>query len=386
MYQIKTFNAIADKGLNTFTPEYTINQPDNPDAYLIRSVNLLKAQFPATLKVIARAGAGVNNIPIKDATNHGIAVFNTPGSNANAVKELVISMMIATARKVFAAYDYSHQNINADISKQVEYDKAKFNGTELFGKNLLVVGLGNVGSLVANEAVNLGMNVSGYDPYLSADSAWKINNRVHRLTDLKQALKNADYVTIHVPKNKETMGLISNAEIKAMKDQVVLFNYARGGIVDNKAVVDNLGIKIQFYCTDFGDDIIADNPRVITTPHIGGSTLEAEDNGAIKAANTIMNFLENGDTVNSINLPGMKLPFNAPYRFTVMHQNVPNMVGQITTHLAQAHVNINNMANAAKAETAYTVIDVDNLNYKNQLLKQIQEIPEVRRVRLIAHR
>lgn len=385
MYQVKTFNAIAKKGLNTFTSDYTINQKDDPDAYLIRSVNLLKANFPKSLKVIARAGAGVNNIPLQEATDDGIAVFNTPGSNANAVKELVISMMIATSRKVFAAYDYSHQNINADISKQVEYDKAKFNGTELFGKNLLVVGLGNVGSLVANEAVNLGMNVSGYDPYLSADSAWKINNRVHRLTNLYQALKNADYVTIHVPKNKETLGLISTKEIKAMKDKVILFNYARGGIVDNQAVVENFD-KIQFYCTDFGDDIIADNKRVITTPHIGGSTLEAEDNGAIKAANTIMNFLENGDTINSINLPGMKLPFNAPYRFTIMHKNVPNMVGQITTYLANAHVNINNMANAAKQETAYTVIDVDNLNYKEQLLDQIQKIPEVRRVRLIAHR
>lgn len=385
MYQVKTFNAIAKKGLNTFTSDYTINQKDEPDAYLIRSVNLLKANFPKSLKVIARAGAGVNNIPLQEATDDGIAVFNTPGSNANAVKELVISMMIATSRKVFAAYDYSHQNINADISKQVEYDKAKFNGTELFGKNLLVVGLGNVGSLVANEAVNLGMNVSGYDPYLSADSAWKINNRVHRLTNLYQALKNADYVTIHVPKNKETLGLISTKEIKAMKDNVILFNYARGGIVDNQAVVEKFD-KIQFYCTDFGDDIIADNKRVITTPHIGGSTLEAEDNGAIKAANTIMNFLENGDTINSINLPGMKLPFNAPYRFTIMHKNVPNMVGQITTYLANAHVNINNMANAAKQETAYTVIDVDNLNYKEQLLDQIQKIPEVRRVRLIAHR
>ncbi|MFC6322587.1 phosphoglycerate dehydrogenase [Companilactobacillus baiquanensis] len=385
MYQVKTFNAIANKGLKTFTTDYTINQEDAPDAYLIRSVNLLKAQFPTTLKVIARAGAGVNNIPLKEATDNGIAVFNTPGSNANAVKELVISMMIATSRKVFAAYDYSHKNIHADISKQVEYDKAKFNGTELFGKNLLVVGLGNVGSLVANEAVNLGMNVRGYDPFLSADSAWKINNRVQRLTSLYQALKDADYVTIHVPKNKDTIGLISTKEIQAMKKGVILFNYARGGIVDNQAVVENLG-KIQFYCTDFGDDIIADNEKVITTPHIGGSTLEAEDNGAIKAANTIMNFLENGDTVNSVNLPGMKLPFNAPYRFTIMHKNVPNMVGQITTFLAQAHVNINNMANAAKGETAYTIIDADNLNYKEQLINQIQAIPEVRRVRLIDHR
>lgn len=385
MYQVKTFNAIADKGLNTFTNDYTINQEKNPDAYLIRSVNLLKAQFPTSLKVIARAGAGVNNIPLKEATDDGIAVFNTPGSNANAVKELVISMMIATSRKVFAAYDYSHQNIHADISKQVEYDKAKFNGTELFGKNILVIGLGNVGSLVANEAVNLGMNVSGYDPYLSADSAWKINNRVHRLTNLYQALKNADYVTIHVPKNKETTGLISTKEISAMKNNAILFNYSRLGIVDNQAVVDNFN-KIQFYCTDFGDDVIANNKKVITTPHIGGSTIEAEDNGAIKAANTIMNFLENGDTVNSINLPSMKLPFNAPYRFTIMHRNVPNMVGQITTFLANAHVNINNMANAAKNEIAYTIIDVDNLNYEKQLLQQMAKIPEVKRVRLINHR
>lgn len=388
MYEVKTFNAIAQVGLDTFTDDFAINQTDDPDAYLIRSVNLLKENLPESLKTIVRAGAGVNNIPLGRATEQGIAVFNTPGSNANAVKELVISLMIATVRNLFVANDYSNKHTEADVSQRTEKDKTKFNGTELAGKHLAVIGLGHVGSLVANAALSLGMKVTGYDPYLSANAAWRINNRVKRVDTLKKVLKNADFVTVHVPKNNETIDLISTKEINDMKDGAILFNYSRVGIVNNQAVVKALrNQKLVHYCTDFGEPIIADHEKITITPHIGGSTLEAESNGAVQGANTVMNYLENGDTTNCVNLPNMQVPFETTYRVTVIHQNVPNMVGQITTKLAGRNINIENMANAAKEKVAYTIIDVDGLEAqdKKDLITELDQIKEVYRVRVIKH-
>lgn len=389
MYAVKTFNAIAQVGLDTFTDDFTINQTDEPDAYLIRSVNLLKADFPESLKTIVRAGAGVNNVPLGRATEQGIAVFNTPGSNANAVKELVISLMIATARNLFAAHDYSDEHTEADVSQRTEKDKTKFNGTELAGKRIAVIGLGNVGSLVANAALALGMKVIGYDPYLSANAAWRINNRVKRVDSIKKVVKGADFVTVHVPKNNETIGLLATKEISEMKDGVVLFNYSRIGIVDNQSVVKAMrSQKISHYCTDFGEPIIADQPNITITPHIGGSTIEAESNGAVQGANTVMDYLENGDTTNCVNLPNMQVPFETTYRVTVIHQNVPNMVGQISTQIATRGINIENMSNAAKEKVAYTIIDVDGLQKDNQsaLIAALESIKEVYRVRVIKHK
>lgn len=387
-YQIKTFNAIAQCGLDTFSNDFQINQTDEADGYLIRSVNLREAKFPKTLKTIVRAGAGVNNIPLHRATEAGIAVFNTPGSNANAVKELVISLMISASRNIFAANEYSNDHVGADVSKRTEADKTKFNGTELLGKKLAVIGLGHVGSLVAEAALELGMNVIGFDPYLSTDAAWNINNHVDRSQTIKQAVKDADYVTVHVPKNDETDKLIDRDVIDAIKPGAILFNYSRLGIVDNEVALEAvLDKKIKYYVTDFGEPIIADQPHVIVTPHIGGSTLEAESNGATQAATTLMHYLETGDTVQSVNLPSMKVPFEAPYRFTIIHKNVPNMVGQITTILAQMNINIASMSNAAKKDTAYTIIDVDNLQTNgSELLEQISQIPEVYKARLIKHK
>jgi len=389
MYEVKTFNAIAQAGLDTFTDDFEINQTDEPDAYLIRSVNLLQAELPESLKTIVRAGAGVNNVPLGRATAQGIAVFNTPGSNANAVKELVISLMIATARNLFEAHNYSDEHTEADVSQRTEKDKTKFNGTELAGKRLAVIGLGNVGSLVANAALALGMKVIGYDPYLSANAAWRINNRVKRVDSIKNAVKNADFVTVHVPKNNETIGLLGTKEITEMKDGAVLFNYSRIGIVDNKAAVKAIrSQKISHYCTDFGEPIIADQEKITITPHIGGSTLEAETNGAVQGANTVMNYLEEGDTTHCVNLPNMQVPFETAYRVTVIHQNVPNMVGQISTQIANREINIENMANAAKEKVAYTVIDVDDLQGKDQegLISALEGIKEVYKVRVIKHR
>jgi len=389
MYEVKTFNAIAKAGLDAFTTDFGINQTDEPDAYLIRSVNLLQADLPDSLKTIVRAGAGVNNVPLGRATAQGIAVFNTPGSNANAVKELVISLMIATARNLFEAHNYSDEHTEADVSQRTEKDKTKFNGTELAGKRLAVIGLGNVGSLVANAALALGMKVIGYDPYLSANAAWRINNRVKRVDSIKNAVKSADFVTVHVPKNNETIGLLGTKEITEMKDGAVLFNYSRIGIVDNKAAVKAIrSQKISHYCTDFGEPIIADQEKITITPHIGGSTLEAETNGAVQGANTVMNYLEEGDTTHCVNLPNMQVPFETAYRVTVIHQNVPNMVGQISTQIANREINIENMANAAKEKVAYTIIDVDDLQGKDQdaLITALESIKEVYKVRVIKHR
>lgn len=389
MYEVKTFNAIAQTGLDTFTEDFEINKTDTPDAYLIRSINLLQADFPKTLKTIVRAGAGVNNVPLGRTTEKGIAVFNTPGSNANAVKELVISLMIATARNLFAAHDYSNKHTEADVSQRTERDKTKFNGTELAGKRLAVIGLGNVGSLVANAALALGMKVIGYDPYLSANAAWRINNRVKRVDSIKKLVKNADFVTIHVPKNNETIGLLGTKEINDMKDGVVLFNYSRIGIVDNQAAAKAVrSKKVSRYCTDFGEPIIADQENITITPHIGGSTLEAESNGAVQGANTVMNFLEEGDTTHCVNLPNMQVSFETAYRVTVIHQNVPNMVGQISTQIANRDINIENMANAAKDKVAYTIIDVDDFTEADQkdLINALEAIKEVYRVRVIKHK
>ncbi|GEP23899.1 MAG: phosphoglycerate dehydrogenase [Lentilactobacillus diolivorans] len=386
MYQVKTYNAIAQAGLDQFTDQYQINQTDDADAYLIRSVNLHKETLPKTLKVIARAGAGFNNIPLDRATENGTAVFNTPGSNANAVKELIVSLLVASSRNLFAAAAYAAQNSGADISLRTEHDKTKFKGTELTGRTLAVIGVGHVGSLVANAASALGMNVIGYDPYLSADAAWHISTTITRARTLAEAISNADYVTVHVPKNEETTGLIGKEQLAIMKDGVRLFNYSRGGIVDNQAVIKALDAhRVQTYMTDFGDNILLNRDDVIVTPHIGGSTQEAEVNGATQGARTIMTYLETGNITNSVNLPNLQVPFQTPYRVTLIHKNIPNMVGQIATALANAGINIEGMSNAARENVAYTIIDLENLKNEedNALIARLSKIDAVFRVRVL---
>lgn len=386
MYQVKTYNAITQAGLDQFTDQYQINQTDDADAYLIRSVNLHKETLPKTLKVIARAGAGFNNIPLDRATENGTAVFNTPGSNANAVKELIVSLLVASSRNLFAAAAYAAQNSGADISLRTEHDKTKFKGTELTGRTLAVIGVGHVGSLVANAASALGMNVIGYDPYLSADAAWHISTTITRARTLAEAISNADYVTVHVPKNEETTGLIGKEQLAIMKDGVRLFNYSRGGIVDNQAVIKALDAhRVQTYMTDFGDNILLNRDDVIVTPHIGGSTQEAEVNGATQGARTIMTYLETGNITNSVNLPNLQVPFQTPYRVTLIHKNIPNMVGQIATALANAGINIEGMSNAARENVAYTIIDLENLKNEedNALIARLSKIDAVFRVRVL---
>ncbi len=388
MYNVKTYNAIAEVGLKEFTDNYQINKTDDADAYLIRSVDLHNQEFPNNLKVIVRCGAGFNNIPLDRASEHGIAVFTTPGSNANAVKELIIAMLVAASRNLFAAANYSAHNSGADISLRTEKDKTKFNGTELIGKTLAVIGVGHVGSLVANAASALGVKVIGYDPYLSADAAWHISTTIKRAKTLEEAIKNADYVTIHVPKNKETTGMINASVIAKMKKGATLLNFARGGIVDNQAAVDALNSgQLDHYMTDFGDNVLLNRKDIVITPHIGGSTHEAEANGAVQGANTIMTFLETGNVTNAVNLPDLFVPFKKPNRITLIHRNVPNMVGQIATNLANVGINIDSMSNAARGSVAYTIIDIDAIdkNTQEELLKRLTSIKDVFRARILVN-
>jgi D-3-phosphoglycerate dehydrogenase len=386
MYQVKTYNAIAQAGLDLFTDQYAINAQTDPDAYLIRSVNLRDQQLPTSLQAIVRCGAGYNNVPIHAATANGTAVFNTPGSNANAVKELVVAMLIIASRKLFSAARYAATNSGADISTRTEHDKTQFNGTELMGKTLAVIGVGHVGALVAHAASDLGMRVIGYDPYLSADDAWHIPTSTVRATTLEEALATAGYVTVHVPKNAETTDMISTRELAQMKRGAILLNFARGGIVDNDAVIAALDAgQVQRYMTDFGADELLNRPDVLITPHLGGSTAQAEENGAVQGAETMMTFLETGNVRNSINLPTLQVPFTTPNRLTIMHQNIPNMVGQIATILAANGVNIEGMSNAAKNKVAYTIVDINQMPsaVAKTVIAQINAIEAVYRVRLI---
>ena len=387
MYNIKTFNAIAQDGLTDFTKDYQINIDDTQlDGYIIRSVDLHHHEWPKSLKAIVRAGAGFNNIPLTTTNKAGIAVFTTPGSNANAVKELIIGMLIAASRNLFMATTYAANNSGADISLRTEADKTQFNGTELINKRIAVIGVGHVGSLVANAALSLGMDVVAYDPFLSADAAWQISTEVKRASSLKSALKDADYVTIHVPKNTETANLINADALENLSAKTILLNFARAGIVDNSAVLTALNKKnLKLYLTDFGDDHLLHRDDVIITPHLGGSTIEAEINGARQATKTMMTFLETGNVSNSVNLPNMSIPFTSTYRLTLIHENVPNMVGQITTILAQNNINIESMANSAREQLAYTIIDTNNIPNISQtdIINKLTAIPAVYRARLL---
>jgi D-3-phosphoglycerate dehydrogenase len=296
-------------------------------------------------------------------------------------------MLIIASRKLFSAARYAASNSGADISTRTEHDKTQFNGTELLGKTLAVIGVGHVGALVAHAASDLGMRVIGYDPYLSADDAWHIPTSTVRAATLEEALAHADYVTVHVPKNAATTNMLSDRELAQMKRGAILLNFARGGIVNNDAVLAALDAgQIQRYMTDFGADELLNRPDVLITPHLGGSTAQAEENGAVQGAETMMSFLETGNVRNSINLPTLQVPFNTANRLTIMHQNIPNMVGQIATILAASGVNIEGMSNAAKGKVAYTIVDTKRMAdaVVTTVLAQINGIAAVYRGRLIA--
>lgn len=386
-FDVKTYNVIAQEGIDVFPKDsYTVNQTEKPDALLIRSQDMHKTAFGTNVLAIARAGAGFNNIPLVKCTNQGTVVFNTPGSNANAVKELVVALLILAARPVIPAIQWAKKMGGADVSLQTEKGKNHFDGTELQGKRIGVIGLGSVGSKVARAAYDLGMEVVGYDPYISVEHAWRLSNDIPRAESLDDVLNDSDYVTIHIPYTEQNRNLISAKELAKMKDGAVLLNYSRGGIVNDHDVCEALDSgKLRLFMTDFSSPEVLNHDKTVVTPHLGGTTEEAEVNGAKQAARTLRKYLETGNIVNSVNFPTVEMPFEAPLRLTLIHKNIPNMVGRITTILANREINIDNMINRSRDKIAYTVIDAAALSEEQvkELEKELMTIPEVIRVRAL---
>uniref|UniRef100_UPI00403F03D2 phosphoglycerate dehydrogenase n=1 Tax=Niallia sp. XMNu-256 TaxID=3082444 RepID=UPI00403F03D2 len=362
---MKTLNNIAKCGLDVFnTNHYKIdNVSEKVDAIVLRSFNMHDMEIAPTIKAIARAGAGVNNIPVHACTERGIVVFNTPGANANAVKELVLTTLMASSRNLFAgvAWTKSLANKGNEIPKLVEAGKKQFVGNEIKGKTLGVIGLGAIGARVANDALNLDMDVIGFDPFISVDTAWNLSRNVQRAFNLEQLYVNSDYITVHVPLTDDTKGMFNDQSFRIMKDGVHIFNFSRGELVNelDMAVALEIG-KVGKYITDFPNEKILKMKNAIAIPHLGASTRESEENCAIMASRQIKEYLETGNIINSVNFPNASLPYTGKRRVTAYHKNVPNMVGQITSVLSKYHLNIADMINRSRGEYAYTIIDIDN--------------------------
>lgn len=387
MFHIKTFNAIAPEGMARFTKEnYAINESETPDGIILRSQKLHDYAFPETVLGVARAGAGTNNIPVTDCTAKGIVVFNTPGANANAVKELVIASLLLSVRPILQGAQWVQGLSGDDVEAQAEAQKAQFAGHELEGKKLGVIGLGAIGAMVANDAYRLGMEVMGFDPFVSVDTAWTISRRVQRAQDLNEVLTTCDFITIHVPLTDKTQGMIGAAEIAKMKPSAKLFNFARGGIVDDAAVLAALEAEdLAGYTTDFADEKLLHQEKVLVLPHLGASTDEAEVNCAKMAARTLKRFLETGVIKRSVNFPTVEMAFNSPYRITIINKNVPNMLGQISSAVAEEGINIENMINRGRDDYAYTLVDIneDDEAKVTAVAEKLAANPEIIRVRII---
>ncbi|WP_233452245.1 phosphoglycerate dehydrogenase, partial [Metabacillus niabensis] len=362
---IKTLNNIAQVGLNVFNKEaYTIdNESENPDAIVLRSFNMHNMEFGENLKAIARAGAGVNNIPVDKCTEQGIVVFNTPGANANAVKEMVLTTLMASSRNLFAgvAWTKTLENEGEQIPKLVEAGKKQFVGKEIKGKTLGVIGLGAIGALVANDALGLDMDVIGFDPFISVDTAWNLSRKVQRAMSLEQLFANSDYITVHVPLTDDTRGMFNKETFSIMKDDVHIFNFSRGELVneeDMKAALESG--KVGKYITDFPNENVLKMKNAVPIPHLGASTQESEENCAVMAARQVKEYLETGNIKNSVNFPNASLPYTGKCRVAAFHKNVPNMVGQLTQAISSFNLNIADMVNRSRGEYAYTMIDIDN--------------------------
>jgi D-3-phosphoglycerate dehydrogenase len=385
MHKIQTLNKISNKGLNLFSrDDYEIaGEILNPDAILVRSADMLNAEIPASVKSIARAGAGVNNIPIPKCTELGVAVFNTPGANANAVKELVIAGMLLSARKIVDGIVWTRAQTGKgdELHPLVEKSKSTYGGTEIKGKKLGIIGLGAIGVMVANDALTLGMDVIGYDPYITIDNAWGMDHRVQKSNSLDLMLAEADYLTIHVPLNDGTKGLLNRDKFALMKKGVKILNFARGGLVNNTDLVEAVKSgKVGSYVCDFPEEELLTIPNIICMPHLGASTEEAEENCAVMAASQTIQYLETGNTKNSVNFPDCDLPFTSQYRVAIANKNIPNMVGQITTLMAKEKINIADMLNKHKGEIAYNLINLDS-PMTEDVINQIRKIEGVVTVR-----
>ncbi|WP_028391234.1 phosphoglycerate dehydrogenase [Bacillus cihuensis] len=362
---IKTLNNITESGLNVFNNDtYTIdNDSENPDAIVVRSFNMHTIEFGNNLKAIARAGAGVNNIPVDKCSEQGIVVFNTPGANANAVKEMVLTTLMASSRNLFAgvAWTKTLEGEGDKIPKLVETGKKQFVGKEIKGKTLGVIGLGAIGALVANDALDLDMDVIGFDPFISVDTAWNLSRNVQRAMTIEQLFANSDYVTVHVPLTDETAGMFNQEIFSIMKPGVHILNFSRGELVnetDMEAALESG--KVGMYITDFPNENVLQMKNTVPIPHLGASTQESEENCAIMAARQVKDFLETGNIKNSVNFPNTILPYTGKQRVAAFHRNVPNMVGQITQAISGHNLNIADMVNRSRGEYAYTMIDIDN--------------------------
>ena len=362
--KILTLNAISARGLARL-PEHYIVGGDivDPDGILVRSANMHDMDIPASVQAIGRAGAGTNNIPVKKLSERGIPVFNAPGANANAVKELVIAGMLLGARNIVPAIKFVEGLAGSDeeMHKATEAGKKQFAGMELPGRTLAVIGLGAIGSYIAEAAIKLGMNVVGFDPAITVDAAWRLPSQVKRAENVEDALRMADFVTLHVPLIDATRNLINAQRIGAMRPDAVLLNFAREGVVDNAAVIEALDAnKLQAYICDFPANALKGHVKVVALPHLGASTEEAEENCAVMVAEQLTDYLEHGNILNSVNFPNVSMPRESAYRIAIANANVPNMVGQISSVLAAAGLNIHNMVNKSKGDMAYTLVDVDS--------------------------
>ena len=387
MFQIKTFNAIAPEGLQRLEKEkYVINESDQPQGILLRSQKLHDYAFPESVLGIARAGAGTNNIPVKACTEKGIVIFNTPGANANAVKELVIASLLLSVRPILRGAQWVQTLSGDNVEEQAEAQKSQFAGTELEGKKLGIIGLGSIGAMVANDAYRLGMEVVGYDPYVSVDTAWTISRRVKRANDIAEVFSTCDFITVHVPLMENTHHLVGEAELAKMKPTTKLFNFSRKEIVDTDAVLRALKAdRLAGYTTDFADEQLLHNEKVLVLPHLGASTEEAEVNCAKMAARTLKKFLEFGTIKRSVKFPTVEMAFHSPYRLTIINRNVPNMLGQISSIIAESGINIDNMLNRGREDFAYTLADVasEDEALLNQLADKLRENENIVRVRVI---
>ena len=387
MYQIKTMNKISPKGLDRLPREdYTVGDDvANEDAILVRSAKLHDYQFPPNLWAIARAGAGTNNIPVDRCSEAGIVVFNTPGANANAVKELVLCALLAASRDVMGGYTWVREQAaaGADVAAVVEKGKSAFVGPELYRKTLGVIGLGAIGALVANIALSLGMEVYGYDPYLSVDAALRLDRHVHVVKEVRELYRVSDYVTIHMPYTNDTRHTINGDTIAAMKDGVRVVNLARGELVDDQAMIAALeSVKVARYVTDFPNSTVALAPGVVAFPHLGASTPESEDNCAVMAADELRDFLENGNVKNSVNLPNVVMERSGAQRLCLVHRNIPAILANVTLQLSNDGVNVENMTNKSKGDYAYTIVDAGSV-VDQKVLDHIAQIPGVLRMRVI---
>ena len=364
MFKILTLNNISARGLARLPQDAFKVGGDikDPDGILLRSFKMHDMEIPKTLKAVGRAGAGVNNIPVPKLSGMGIPVFNAPGANANAVKELVVAGLLLASRNICQAWDFARnlQGSDADIGKATEAGKKDFAGFELPGRTLGVVGLGAIGRYVANVGVSLGMKVIGYDPGITVEGAWQLSADVKKAASVDELLRNVDFVSFHVPLLDATKNLINAERLKNMRKGAVILNFAREGIVDDAAVVEALTAgKLYAYINDFPSNLTKNHPRCITLPHLGASTEEAEENCAIMVADQVRDFLENGNIKNSVNFPDVVVPRESPHRLVVANANVPNMLGQISTAMAEAGLNIHDMVNRSRGDLAYTVVDLD---------------------------